>query len=308
MTSTTRLPETIDEMKAVSKKMFTEESRAHGLAFRPQPDDVLIATYPKSGTTWIQQIVHGLRSNGSMQFDEICEVIPWIETAFDLGLDIDAAQVAEPRAFKTHLSWDDVNKAARYIYVIRDPKQVLLSFYHFFSGFMFAPGSISLHAFANSFFISGSKSGRYWEHLRSWWPQRLEDHTLFLTFDELKRDLDQSVRRIADFLGLQLNEEQMQRVIHQSSYAFMRDHSHQFDDHYLIDGRREASGLPDGTVGSKVRNKDAVGTIKHLPDDLSQQLDELWAKEIEAVLGFASYADMVTHLDNENLASKRADN
>jgi len=306
MTETRRLPETIDEMKAVLKKMFTEESKARGLAFRPRPNDVLIATYPKCGTTWIQQIVHGLRSNGSMQFEEICEVIPWIETAFDLGQECDAPQVASPRAFKTHLSWDHIMKGARYIYVIRDPKQVLLSFYHFFSGFMFVPGSISLEAFANSFFITGSKSGRYWEHLCSWWPQRHEDHTLFLTFDELKRDLDSTVRRIAGFVGCTLTEDQMLRVIHQSSYAFMHDHRHQFDDHFLIDGRREASGLPAGTVGSKVRNKDAQGTIKHLPDDLSLQLDALWAEEIETVLGFASYDELVDQLDRENQALKQA--
>ncbi len=294
------MPETIDEMKAVNKRMFTEDSRRRGMAFQPRPDDVFVATYPKCGTTWVQQIVHGIRGNGSMDFDEITEVIPWIEMAYDLGQDCDAPQVALPRAFKTHLNWDDVNKGARYIYVIRDPKQVLLSFYHFLSGFMFAPGSISLDAFTESYFLSGSsKSGRYWEHLRSWWPQRNEEHTLFLTFDGLKEDLDGSVRRIADFIGCQLNEEQNQRVIHQSSYAFMREHADQFDDHYLIDRRRETSGLPPGTVGSKVRNQEKRGTIKQLPDHLSDQLDEVWAEEIEAVLGFTSYNDLLTQLDNE---------
>lgn len=52
---------------------------------RPRAGDILIVTSPKCGTTWVQQIVHQLRSRGSMDFEEISVVVPWIEMAFDLG-------------------------------------------------------------------------------------------------------------------------------------------------------------------------------------------------------------------------------
>ena len=64
------------------------------------PADVLIATYPKAGTTLMQQIVHGLRTGGDMDFDEITEVVPWLEVAHDVGLDLDAPQRAEPQGFQ----------------------------------------------------------------------------------------------------------------------------------------------------------------------------------------------------------------
>ena len=82
----------------------TAAGEAHGLAYRPAPTDIFIMTPAKCGTTWMQQIVHGLRTRGSMDFDEITRVVPWIEMAQDMGIDIDAPQAATPRAFKTHLN------------------------------------------------------------------------------------------------------------------------------------------------------------------------------------------------------------
>ena len=57
--------------------MLTEESIHHGRGFKPRPSDVFVVTYPKCGTTWVQQIMHMLRSNGNMNFGEVTEVIPW---------------------------------------------------------------------------------------------------------------------------------------------------------------------------------------------------------------------------------------
>jgi hypothetical protein len=99
------------------------------LIFRPT--DIFVVTYPKCGTTWMQQIVHGLRTNGSMDFEEISEVMPWTIVAHDCGQDINSEQVASPRAFKSHECYEEVPKGGKYIYVSREPREVLVSFYHF---------------------------------------------------------------------------------------------------------------------------------------------------------------------------------
>ena len=57
-------PANIADMTATLKRFFSAEGIAHALAFQPLPSDVFVATYPKCGTTWVQQIFHGLRSNG----------------------------------------------------------------------------------------------------------------------------------------------------------------------------------------------------------------------------------------------------
>jgi hypothetical protein len=68
---------------------------------------------------------------GDMNFDEITSVIPWLEMAYDLGMDLAQPQRGQPRAFESHLRWELVPKGARYIYVIRDPQDVLVSMCHF---------------------------------------------------------------------------------------------------------------------------------------------------------------------------------
>ena len=102
---------------------MSPEGYAAGLTFTPRPTDVVIAPFAKCGTTWLQQMVHSLRTGGDVDFDDISRVVPWIETAYDLGLDLDAPQRAEPRAYKSHLAWDVVPKGARYVVAVRDPRR-----------------------------------------------------------------------------------------------------------------------------------------------------------------------------------------
>ena len=61
----------IAEMKAKLSKLETIEGRKRGMELKPKPSDVIIVTPPKCGTTWVQHIVHSLRSNGNLDFDEV---------------------------------------------------------------------------------------------------------------------------------------------------------------------------------------------------------------------------------------------
>ena len=134
-------PTTIEEYLDVSSKFGTEEGFEKGLAFQPEPTDIFVTPYSKCGTTWMQQIVHGLRTGGDMDFGEITEVIPWIELAYDLGLDPEAPQKATPRAFKSHLRWDEIPKGGRYIVVMRHPVDAFLSLFRFMEGWFFETDS-----------------------------------------------------------------------------------------------------------------------------------------------------------------------
>ncbi len=80
-----------------SSRLATEQGRSYGLNFKPRSDDVFVVTPPKCGTTWMQQILHQLRSGGDMSFDDISDVIPFIELAYDTEIDLEAEHNYQPR-------------------------------------------------------------------------------------------------------------------------------------------------------------------------------------------------------------------
>ncbi len=271
-------------------------SRAAALAFRPRPTDVLIATFPKCGTTWLQQIVHGLRTRGSMDFDEITLVAPWLELAQDLGIDPEAPQVAEPRAFKSHLSWHDVPKGGRYISMVRDPRDVLVSLYHFHEGWRFETGAIAMADYARNFFLAPERDRGYWKHVASWWPQRGREDVLMLAYESALADVAGTVRRIARFIGCPLDGALLDIVVRQSSIDFMKAHGSRFDDHVVREARNAAAGLPPGGSSSKVRSGRVGDHANTLPLDVREALDAIWREEMEARFGLATYQDMVAVL------------
>src|SRR5512143_2666510 len=78
----------VAELGEIFSNFNTTEGESQGRAYQPAPSDIFVMTPAKCGTTWMQQIVHGLRTRGSMDFDEITCVVPWIEMAADMGIDI----------------------------------------------------------------------------------------------------------------------------------------------------------------------------------------------------------------------------
>lgn len=258
--------------------------------FRPEATDVLVSTYPKCGTTWMQQIVHGLRSRGSMDFEEISLVVPWLETAALLGIDLDAPQVARPRAFKTHLSWDRVPKGGRNIYIARQPGDVMVSFYHFLKGMIFEGDAIDLDVFARELFLAGSASGRYWEHLRSWWQVRTRSDVLFLCFEDIKEDLRGTVERVAAFIGVEADADLVDLATRQARFEFMREHERQFDDHPTTMAMCRNMGLPPART-TKVR-AGRVGDRRQVSPEIAAALDAEWQREITEPLGLGSYDEL----------------
>ena len=270
----------------------TREGIQAGRNFRLLPTDVLIATYPKAGTTLMQQIVHGLRTGGDMDFDEITEVVPWLELAHDLGLDLKASPRAEPRAFKTHFDWHSTPKGGRYIFIVRDPGDSLVSFFHFLSGWVFEAGSVSIEDFALEYVLQGSRSGRYWDHLVSWWPRRLDTDTLWLCFEDIVADLPDAAARVAAFLSLRPDHPNIEIATRQASIDFMRRHGSKFDDNLVRRARNAACGLPADAGSTKVR-KGRVGDGKA---ELTAKVDEAWKREWRNVVapatGHGSYAEL----------------
>lgn len=285
----------IAELQEKLSLFFTREGYAAGLAFQPRADDILIATFPKCGTTWMQQILHGLRTRGDMDFEEISVVVPWLEACADMGLDPDAAHAADPRCYKTHLAWGNIPKGARYIHVSRDPHDALVSLYRFLEGWFFEPGSIGLDEFAREHFLAGRRDDDYWSFLLSWWERRSEDDVLFMFFEDMKEDLASAVETVAAFAGIPLDDDLREIVLRQSAHAFMKAREHQFDDHPLRDAREAACGLPRDGASTKVAAGRSGAGRSELSAGTIAALDARWRDTVGRETGLLTYEELRIH-------------
>ena len=282
------------ELDAKMANFVTADGYAAGLAFEPLPDDVLIAPFAKCGTTWLQQMVHSLRTGGDLDFDDISRVVPWIETAADLGLDLDAEQRGTPRAFKSHLAWDAIPKGGRYIVAVRDPRDALVSAYRFFEGWFFEPGTIDIETIALSRFIERRD---YYRHLASWWPRRGDDNVLLMAYEHMVRDPSGTVRRVADFIGVDADTDLLATACRQSSLDSMSAHRDKYDDQMMRTHSEDACELPPGGDSSKVRAGQVGAHRLELSTDLISGLDATWQDTIGTEFWIASYDELLAELE-----------
>jgi hypothetical protein len=170
--------------------------------FVPRNGDVFVVSYPKSGTTWLQYIVHLLIRQRTLGPDEsLSDAFPHLEEVGAAAFD----SMPRPRLIKTHLprAMTPLSADCRYLVIVRNPFDCAVSFYHHTRGFPrhydFADGS-----FADFFecFVAGEVDfGDYFDHLVAWLAEAGRDNVLWLSYEGLTLAPASEIRRIAAFLG-----------------------------------------------------------------------------------------------------------
>jgi hypothetical protein len=289
------------EMGKIQSRLAAPEEFAGGIKdFRPRPTDIIISPFGKCGTTWLQQTFHTLRTRGDMDFDDISRVVPWIETSRVLGLDLEAPQRAEPRGFKSHLSYDVMPKGARYVVSLRDPRDALVSMYRFAEGWFFEPGNIAISDFAQTWLLDRGDRADYWRHLTTWWEQRDNPDVMLLSYEHMTADPVGAVRRLAAFCDIPLDDDLLALTLERSSLAFMLAHKDRFDDGMMRKLSEERCNLPPDSDSAKVRKGGVGGHRAELPAVVVAGLDDIWTKRVTATLGFADYAALEADLRARN--------
>lgn len=273
--------------------LFQSEEESYRL-FQPRPSDVIISPFAKCGTTWLQQIAHSLRTDGDMDFDDIYEVVPFIDLALDMGIDLDGPQKAEPRLFKSHYGWDEIPKGCRYIVSFRDPQDAVVSFYYFMTGWLIEPGAIPLEEFVEYRAFDRERGPDYWDHMASWLRQRDNPDVLLLTFEEMKRDLRRAVEKVASFMGID-DEESIEIAVEHSTFEFMSTHSEPFSEAWSRHRTAQLFGIPADSDITKVRKGTVGQNRQELSPDTRRRLDTIWEQTITPEFGYTSYE----HLNNE---------
>jgi len=258
-------------------------------SYRPRPSDVVITPYGKCGTTWLQQIFHTLRTRGDFDFDDISRVVPWLETAQIVGLDLEAPQRAEPRGFKSHLAFHMIPQGARYIVAFRDPKDACVSMYRFMEGWFLEPGAVPIDEFAAFWIARGASATDYWTHLLSWWNERDNPDVLILSYEGMNAEPEATIRKVAAFSGLALDDDLLALTLERSSFDFMLAHKDRFDDFLMRTASETRCNLPPGSDSAKVR-KGGSGGRQELSAETAAAIDAKWREVVTPATGFADYA------------------
>ncbi len=285
---TDRLPRGFAEMIATKGMIFPPSTFELGKSFRPRPSDVIITPWSKSGTTWLQHIFHGLRADGDTSFDDISRVTPWIEVADALGIDLDEDQGWEPRGFKSHYNHHVVPKGCRYIVSFREPESTHISYYRFYEGWLFEPGTVTLDEYLAPHLDLGKRKD-YWTHLSSWWAMRDDPNVLLLSYEWMLSHARETVEAVNDFLGFDASEELVATVTRQSSREWMLAHADKFNDHLHRARSDEVGALPPGTGAVKVTTGDFDPARYELSDAARARMRGNWLATVEEPFGFADY-------------------
>ncbi len=214
--------------------------------FQFRDDDIVVATYAKSGTTWVQQIVSQLLFNGAEGL-EVAEMSPWLDLRIPpKDVKLSALEEQTHRRFiKTHLPVDALvfSPRAKYVYVGRDGRDVAWSLYHhhkhanekWYEAINDTPGRVGppipkvdkeerdyfLHWLEND----GDPWWSFWDNVRSWWEIRDLPNVQLVHFEALKRDMPGEIRRIAEFLEIPIDESKWNDIVEHCSFEYMKNNA-----------------------------------------------------------------------------------
>jgi len=291
-------------LRAMGRRQAQELTRRNPFEkYVPTEHDVFVAVYVKSGTNWTMQIAHQLLNHGEAEYEHIHYAIPWPETKtiawmknYAVPLEDESVWRASPeqkRVIKTHVpaSLLPYSEKARYIHVIRDPKDVFVSSYFFFGNVFPIP---SVDTWFKSFCSDDFPMWGSWAHSAAgYWAQRHRPNVLVLSFKEMKRDLPGVVRRMAEFLDVRAGDDVLRKVCEKSSFQYMKSIDEKFEVWNIIPWRRKTAMMRKGALGGssellsaeRQQEMDAyfMGALKRLGSDLPyEQFCDVSGKSLAA--------------------------
>ena len=235
--------------------------------FKPKDTDIFVASNPKSGTHWLSYIVYMIKKKEKLtdaffgrvafcleipQVDQlepganpgplkIEEAAKWIVTKERV------AALPDPRFIFTHCPFEylPINPATKYIYIYRNPKDIVVSLYHHYTVDKF---DTFIGTFDEFFQLYMDKNCfNYCEQLKEYINHKDDPNLFILTFEELRSQFKLKVNEIANFLDVDLTEEHSELIMKETSFEIMRENPFINGNHAVKEG---AYFFPKGQVGT----------------------------------------------------------
>ncbi|CAL4994232.1 unnamed protein product [Urochloa decumbens] len=217
-----------------------KELAAIHTSIQPRPSDVFLASFPKSGTTWLKALAFATANrakhppsatnhNHPLRRMNPHQCVGFME--MDLELRRDASSLLKefealgsPRVLATHLPYcllpksiitDDESSGSRIVYICRNPKDVFISDWFFVRKVSPAYGADAVSSFtleeALDLFCEGRLyGGPQWDHVLQYREESLRrpKRVLFLEYDKMLREPASALKKLAEFMGCGFSKEE----------------------------------------------------------------------------------------------------
>jgi hypothetical protein len=235
------------------------------------PDDTFLVSYPKSGNTWARFLIANLtRPNEKIDFSNVNRMIPGPEVTRNREL----MRTPRPRIIKSHQYFDP--RYPRVIYIVRDPRDVVVSQYHFQRKRHVVADQFPLSEYVSRF-VAGQTSfyGSWGEHAASWLATRHgRPGFLLLRYEDMVEDTARELAKIASFLGVAATPDTIAHAVERSSADRMRT-LEKAQAQLFTSTKNTRQDIP------FVRAAKAGGWRAALPEGLALQLDQAWGNLIQ---------------------------
>lgn len=267
-----------ERIKAGAKLFFRLHPPGRGLQIFP--DDVFLVSFPKSGNTWTRFLIANLaHPETPATFANIHELVPDPEGTAKKILD----HKPRPRILKSHECFDP--RYPRAMYIVRDPRDVALSQYHYHRKCRKIDDDYPLEKFVDRFLAGQTcPHGSWAENVSTWLVTRRNDpRFLLLRYEDITADTPRELSKIAAFIGINATPEIIQQAVERSSADNMRK-LEQAQSHLSTLTKTSRQDLP------FVRAAGSGGWRKGLPEPLVAKIEAKWGPLMQS-LGY----ELTTH-------------
>ncbi|CAK7299140.1 Sulfotransferase 6B1 [Vulpes lagopus] len=190
--------------------------------FSAREDDVFLVSYPKSGTHWIAEVIGNI-PNARMSLTSPIEL-------GDISKFDELKMNSKRRVIPTHLSYNmlPVNikqKQCKIIYIIRNPKDTAVSLFHYYRDNPNLPGIETWASFFDLFLRGDVVYGSWFDHVLSWEEHKNDKNILIIFYEEMKKDPSKSIKKITTFLGINVNDSEINKIAQKTSFSEMKNNA-----------------------------------------------------------------------------------
>uniref|UniRef100_A0A2K6GJL7 Sulfotransferase n=1 Tax=Propithecus coquereli TaxID=379532 RepID=A0A2K6GJL7_PROCO len=215
--------------------------------FEAKPDDLLICTYPKSGTTWIQEIVDMIEQNG----------------------DVEKCQRALIQHRHPFIEWARPPQPSA-----RNAKDCMVSYYHFQRMNQKLPDPGTWDDYFETFINGKVAWGSWFDHVRGWWEMKDRYQILFLFYEDIKKDPKHEIQKVMQFMGKNLDETVLDKIVQETSFEKMKENP-------MTNRSTIPKSILDQSISPFMR-KGTVGDWKnHFTVAQNEMFDEIYRKKME---------------------------